>query len=402
MRFASGRGRLWLKLTAGFVALCAGLWLTFRLVVPRATSRATNSDRVDWEEEPYCPGSLVHLSDVDLPAERVRRVISMFLQSKEPVELSGVLDRRRVEALVAGDQQSGSARGRMAAILTHREFRRRYPDGPGLFVRSPVGYRVRRERRLHRAPRPGEGQGETFPDELLASCAEVGMPLRQPVETEWQRISLFTLLKTSRKDFVLEQELSWSMIAYCSYWPGQPEWTNRFGETHRYEAVARRLAAGELDEGVCAGTHKLYALAFILRADGDYGFLHRAGRATVEAYLQRSAQALTRSQFPNGAWHRDWAKAGRPSAQRMAIIESTDELVHATGHHLQWIAIVGERLRPNHDSVVAAARFLLTALEGRGPGDIQGNYHAILHGVRSLCMFKSDQAPRMAGRPGRR
>ena len=183
-------------------------------------------------------------------AESSRQAVHRFLDV-EPDSLVDRLHQWRVRAAVYGgwaaDEELHSM---MSLALSHREFSRRYPDSPPLIVRSPSGWEVRASTKN---PDKKHHQSESHKDQLLAACGEIGVPAGQAIETDSGRISILDLIESSRRDFFLDQEAAWSVVAYCVYLPETPTWKNRFGEEMTYDAIARSMIESELGAGAVRG-----------------------------------------------------------------------------------------------------------------------------------------------------
>ena len=289
--------------------------------------------------------------------------------------------------LSAGEHPS-DMKEQMQAIFSHSEFRRQYPDSPSVLYPSEWGWQVRLVR-----PEPGRTfeeervQGECHVDQLLATLAEVGVALDQPLETASGSLNVAELLESSYRQCVPGQECGWSLVAYSSYFPRRSKWVNRLGEDLSYGSIVRELFAKPLDEGPCAGTHKQFSLAYLLRVDDRFHVLSGGLRRDIEEYLQRCLAALARSQLPNGSWHPDWAREQAPSPDRLLAISAPNHLVHITAHHLEWINLLPQRLRPPDESIGPPARFLATAVSHQPPEVILQNYCGFSHAARVLTLL---------------
>ena len=334
------------------------------------------------------PQILLTVPEEMLPAERVAAVVHTFLRA-EPPQLVNWLHRWRLLAALPPSDRNQSVSELIEPVFSFATFRQHFPDSAGLIHPSPFGgWRVRK---LAAGARIVKSDLVWHDDQLLATCAEVGVPLIQPIDTASGYTTLGELLASSRAEFVADQDCYWSLVAYASYLPWQNEWQNRFGEHHSYRDIARRMVEQEVDYGPCAGAHKLYALAYLLQLDEEGGFLGYSLRQDIETHLLHSSRALISSQLPNGAWHRGWAKAPAGQQEIPPEWQAIDRLVQVTGHHLEWLSLVPSRLRPSDESVQVAANFVLKALKMHGNENFLANYCGFSHGARALVLIKANE-----------
>ncbi len=235
-------------------------------------------------------------------------------------------------------------------------------------------------------------------DQFLATCAEIGIPQGLSIETPLGSTTVGELLDASRRSFDASQEICWSLVAFCGYLPDEPWWENRFGETCSYESMAEAILALPLDSGSCGGTHKQFALAFLLRRASPRSISAEL-RRRCEDYLSQSSRLLERSQLPNGAWSPLWTKSPSSAADnRDPGPIRGDDLVRITGHQLEWIEIVPTTLRPSRICISRALQFLIDGLKRSDSTSIQRDYCAYSH---AACVLRrallSDHAPVLAG-----
>ena len=263
--------------------------------------------------------------------------------SAKPLRASDHFHRWCFDSLKGSYSLNSQLQRDVDQVLLQSGFRRAFPGSSPLFFRSTYGWEVRQRTaqnaREHR-------EYEHHIDQFLATCAQIGAPLSLPIETDFGRVSIGELLEASRRSFDNSQELCWTLVAYCSYLPDEPEWENRFGERCSYESIVTEILSLPLDSGSCGGTHKPFALAYILGSPAakqlNEGLLRQC-----EDYLARSSKILESSQLPNGSWGPRWATgdAKASDAQDGLPIRGID-LVRITGHQLEWIGIAPGACRP--------------------------------------------------------
>src|SRR5205085_532920 len=113
-----------------------------------------------------------------------------------------------------------------------------------------------------------EASGAVHTDDLLATLAEIGTPLSQPLDTRQGTTTVGELLHGALHRFHLEQqEFEWSAISYARYVLPVTSWTNQHGQRISVDDLVDDLINHPLEEGVCGGTHRLEALVVLLRAD---------------------------------------------------------------------------------------------------------------------------------------
>ncbi len=310
--------------------------------------------------------------------EAAAQAIAKYVAAK-PGRASDHFHRWRFEALTGDFETNVDLQREVRRVVRHADFRQTFPQSPPLFFHSALGWEVRQRT----APNmQHHWEYEHHVDQFLATCAEIGVPLGLPVETNHGSFTVGELLDASRRSFDASQEIWWSLVAFCKYLPDEAQWENRFGETCSYEAMAEAILARPLDDGSCGGTHKQFAIASLLR-DGSFHCITDDLRKRCEDYLTRSSRLLEHSQLPNGAWSPQWAKAG--SVALGVGPTRGDDLVRITGHALEWIEVVPDSLRPSRDCVAHALRFLIEALGRSDSTSIQKDYCAYSH---AACVLK--------------
>jgi hypothetical protein len=338
-------------------------------------------------EVPWYPHPQSNLFDTSsLSRHIVDNAIESYIKV-EPGSIAQMFHRWTVLAASAPQQGNSGVESEMRKILSDDGFRHRFPRSPSLFFMSPSGWQVRmKSTRLSQT----FWQGEAHVDQFLATCAEIGIPLQQAVETKEGTTSIEQLLKSSRLECVRDQEIEWSAVAYCSYLPEQPVWTNRFGEQLSYDQVAYDLLAKTPGTGACYGTHTLIALTHILLADDRFRIIDGNTRRHIEARLHDTSRLLMQSQLACGGWPTSWYKSETGSIESLEASRTPSELLHVTGHHLEWIITAPQNLRPDERTISDAVRFLLKAVDGQDSEDIRKNYCGFSHALRVLLLLERE------------
>ena len=270
------------------------------------------------------------------------------------------------------------------SLLNGETFQKQWAASYPLIEKTPVGLRIRRAKS---AQGSFEGiEGESHVDQTIAMLAELGADQSTTIRPENYTVTVGSLLASSRADFVIEQELPWSAVAYCLYLPKEPEWTNRFGQRFSYAIIADELLRVDLGIGACHGSHPLYALTVMWNADCKYDFLPWRTRSGVLHRLQEASAKLAQNQASNGAWDEQWYLGTVEQPNNKSLDNSIDRLVSVTAHHLEWMLRAPARARPGSTVINDAVRFLIMALE-RGAVQSSGDlYCPRSHAIRVLTL----------------
>jgi hypothetical protein len=355
----------------------------------RALPRAANEPLLASQSESLSPALLLSPGIKSLALHAVAKYDAV-----KPFRASDHFHRWRFLSLNSSYPLNTKLRFEVAQMQNQRNFGRTFPGSPPLFFRSPYGWEVRQ--RTATSARD-HWEYEHHVDQFLATSAEIGAPLSLSIETDFGRVSVGELLEASRRGYDSSQESYWTLVAYCSYLPEEPQWQNRFGELCSYELMIEAILLLPLDSGSCGGTHKQFALAYFLRSPSS-ARVNANLRRRCEEYLEHSSRLLERSQLSSGAWTPTWATspqelshaAGPPSM-------SGADLVRITGHQLEWIDIAPTADRPSSACIARALRFLAESLSQAGAANIQKEYCAYSHAacvLRRTLLSESDPSAR--------
>lgn len=213
--------------------------------------------------------------------------------------------------------------------------------------------------------------------------AEVGLSSRKRVVVDGHDFQLGDGIRVMLADFTLADEVEFAAIASAQWLPPTSEWQNRHGQVLSFNSIAQRLVKQETD-GACSNIHRLYALAVLLRVNSQYHILSDECQGEVEGALAKASDLLNGSLGPNGLWNMAWAD---PSIfGRRLLVTPKDEIL-VTGHHLEWIALVPERLRPKKELVKLATASLAATLANTDPALLTYCYGPVTHAARALCLL---------------
>lgn len=237
---------------------------------------------------------------------------------------------------------------------------------------------------------------EAHPGQALAVLAGLGLAADQPVRLPGGRAgTLQLLLDDLVANFVLEGEIFWDVVPLILYLPPERAWRNKHGREFTFDAVARELLGRPLDRSPCAGSHRLSALAILLRADAERPVLSDEVRAEVRGHLQTVAGVLTESQRPQGFWDETWSDhmpGGRPGRTGHPVLGP----LIATGHHVEWLLLLPPDLRPPDEVFARAGRWLPGAvleLSADKRALASPAYCPLVHAARSALLVSGRVPP---------
>jgi hypothetical protein len=233
-----------------------------------------------------------------------------------------------------------------------------------------------------------EEGGSVHHDHWLASLAEAGVPLSQPIYTPAKHTrTINDALQQALRDFRLdEREVEWSAMTFGLWIPPVKSWRNVDGRWLSFDMIAGRLMRGDKKFGVCSGTHRVYSLAVLLRLDDQYSLLSPDIREASCQHLLAVKQLLIDSQFADGHWPSNWEQGAE------AVLHPIDDPLHkqviATGHHLEWLAIVPEEFHPPREQIHKAARWAIDTAISRTPAQILEHYTFFSHVGGALSLWR--------------
>jgi hypothetical protein len=246
-------------------------------------------------------------------------------------------------------------------------------------------------------PRDASKQPErqAHPDQLLAVLAELGVPLSYPVRTAGGLRSVQHLLQDTLANFDPKQrEIEWSALAFSLYLPRQRSWVDKYGTVHTFDDLAKELMARPFTgNAACGGTHLLYSLTVMLRADHMEPFLGLDTRKELRSHLARLATGLVRTQSADGTYGLRWheqiqqgtpAYPGRPGGTWSEVL--------VTGHHLEWLMLLPPDLLPPRDCFLRATRWLQVRLLAASDDDLLNHYCPFSHAARTLILLMTPRA----------
>lgn len=226
-------------------------------------------------------------------------------------------------------------------------------------------------------------------NDVLATFAEIGLPLETPLQLRSGEATVADLLATALGDFHAQEfEYEWTAIAYGRYAYPLQSWTNRFGDRQTPHDLARELLEQPWEQGVCGGTHRLEAAVVLLRVDEQRNLLPPDVRRMLLNRLTDVAAMLHASQHAEGWWARTWPTGTTPSAAGSPL---SDRLL-ATGHHLEWLALAPAEIELPREQIVRAGQWLAAALQEVDDDSLAELYGPYSHAARALCLWRGAEA----------
>lgn len=173
---------------------------------------------------------------------------------------------------------------------------------------------------------------ESHLDQTLAALLELGVPLRQDLRLGSERFTLLDVLDDAVASFYPHSaEIEWTAVALVCALPPARSWRNRYGEVNTFDALAERLIRREFGGAACGGTHILYAMVLLARAQEQESILSEAVERQLLERLGALRTAVMRSQLDDGSWGLDWHR-GAAAREGAAGPGHSDARVLATGH----------------------------------------------------------------------
>jgi hypothetical protein len=181
------------------------------------------------------------------------------------------------------------------------------------------------------------------------------------------------------------------------YVPPARSWRNKFGKEFTFDDAVRELLSRPIERSPCAGTHRLTALAVMLRVDAEVPVLSEAVRAEVREHLRVVVRTLTECQRPQGFWEPSWFQE-LPGARPLMFrnMTGTESEVLATGHHLEWLMLLPPDMQPPPEVFARGARWLTKVLleESKDNRWVAANYCPVIHAARSVLVLAEGEGPK--------
>ncbi len=285
------------------------------------------------------------------------------------------------------DVSSGEELRRL--LLDHRTFVAAWGDKTKPFLLP----RTRDESELLAFRTKAGSASASHVDHTLAALAECGTPLDYPVLTPMGEVPLRAAFDQAFHEFSLNQvEYEWSTLVFLHYLPQVPSWFTTEGQRVTWDLLAERLMRQRLAHGVCYGEHRLHALALMLRADEEFGWLGPGSRQRILAHLRDATDRLVKTQQAEGSWDGRWPGTewdGPQPENAVGPLGSLADRLLVTGHTLEWWAFAPAEVLPPDDNLIRASQWLVTTIDGLSEAEVQRYYTFLSHAGRSLALWRS-------------
>ncbi|MBX3415546.1 MAG: hypothetical protein KF708_22875 [Pirellulales bacterium] len=372
---------------AALVVACGA----YRLLATATPSvAATESERAD------SPVSIVPRHNVPavVTNEQIASILARVRPRRSVIDTNYLVHALRLWSAAAdfGPDAYSSGGEMLAYCLDDRQFARVAGyTAPALVNVSSQGASVRRAV----SGRPDSTTGAVHTDDLLATLAEIGVPLSTTVHGREGETTVQAMLETSLANFHSRQyEYEWTAIAAARYGHIDTPWKNSFGESLDVDDLVDELLEHPWREGVCGGTHRLEALVVLLRADETTQALSARNRRRIRQHLGAVVARLTATQNSEGYWTRDWASNKTVARSQQANAGKTSPLadrILATGHHLEWLALAPADLLPPREVIVRAGQWLARAMLEVDDETLLVEFGPFSHAARALCLWRGSE-----------
>lgn len=225
-------------------------------------------------------------------------------------------------------------------------------------------------------------------DHMLASITEAGVRLDQPVYLPSQRqMTLEDVVREAMFDFRLdERETEWTAMAFGLWIPPVKSWQSEDGRKLSFDLLAQRLIRGELEKGVCHGTHRVYSLMLLWRIDQEHDILSDEMSNKIYQHLEYVRELITASQQEDGHWPSNWH-----AGERAHLNPREDDMrskIISTGHHLEWLAIAPEELHPPREQIEKAAAWIINVAKSQSREEVLQRYTFLSHVGNALSLWR--------------
>jgi hypothetical protein len=366
-------------LLLAIIVVCGGIWSVSenrRLLAPAFSE---------------CPRTVRPLFDYPLVVSD-SQLASVLKQShprftQQPTKVNFIDHALRMWGSEAEFNDGSLSGAQLLKLLTdHNTFTRTWGPGvPALLRRSEHGIMVTTQ----------EGQSSvSHEDHLLGTLAEIGIPLSQKLQSGSGQGTVQELLNNAVRSFrVNQREYEWTVLSAAYYAIDGRPWFTREGQAVDFNTLARRLMRQRQPLGVCYGQHRLYTLTMLLRIDEQMRCENAAvpmltpeTRQQVEEYLLNMTCRFYATQAAAGYWDGNWADASQPVSDPETDVLSRRLL--ATGHALEWWAMVPAELHPPRETIVRASQWLARTIIEMEPVQVERNYTFLTHAARALALWR--------------
>jgi hypothetical protein len=220
------------------------------------------------------------------------------------------------------------------------------------------------------------GQGHV--DQFVAELVQVGVSPDTEFVIQGTRYTLLDFIHEaqSRVRPTGDQELSWTIVAIGQCLGTNGSWTNRFGETVRFEDLVRNELDQEVEHAACGGVHRLFGLAWVHQ-------LHLSSGGEDVGVWQEIPEKMSAYERRARAWQNPDGSFSTLSFRGVGNDPDLQVRISTTGHVFEWLALclTDEELRQSWVSNAAGALSEMIITSREVSIDAGALYHA-LHGLR--------------------
>ncbi len=245
-----------------------------------------------------------------------------------------------------------------------------------LFQPSPYGVQVRTTFDLG----VGSEWSSTHPGTHLSVLAELRTPISQRIQVSDSDKNDFRLHDVANDDALRihrTSELEWTSVALAKY-ARFSAWKNRFGQAVSCDWICEQMCKRPLGDGACFGCHVPFALASLLDVNRQNPILTPAVAEVVRDHIRELGRGLSACQQKDGSWPVNWPSVfGQRNGSARDVDSSVITVLTVTGHHLEWMMVAPQSLRPKADVIRRAARYLVDTILRLRP-DVDADWHFFL------------------------
>jgi len=277
-------------------------------------------------------------------------------------------------------------------LLNNNQFRLMYPESAPLLSRTEHGIAIRVAAFSAASGVPElEVDAQPHIDKVLSVAGEIGIPAAYEVLADDRSGAISDVVSDALHLVYLAQEIEFTTKALLLYLELPAQWTVRDGSVISTDDLLMRLVKHRIDARPCFGTHRCLVLAMAAQIDRGVPFLGESVRKAVAVAIRDASLMLEGSQHFDGSWGTDWT-AGTATGDDEG--HATELLASAvvTGHHLEWIAVAPDDLRPSALSVERAIVWLQSALSVQPPQFYLEHYGPLTHAARALVILSGSDA----------
>lgn len=220
------------------------------------------------------------------------------------------------------------------------------------------------------------GQGHA--DQFVAEMLQVGVAAEHSFLVDGRQYTLMDFIRhtQSRVRVTEDQELSWAIVAIGQCLGTDVQWTNRFGESLRFEDLVRYELAQDVEGAACGGTHRLFGLHWVYQLHLDSGGASTGVWQEVAEKTSHYQDRARELQNPDGSFSTDFFRG--PGS-----VGDMQQRINSSGHIFEWLALSlsDEQLQASWVREAANALSLMILEIQSSPMEGGTLYHAA-HGLR--------------------